>query len=272
MTGLGLVAVVLVTAGTWHMWRGGFNPPARFLVPIVPVLALGVAAALTRGHLRAGGAPRRAGGCGWAPWAWPSRGCSTATATAPHRSFAPSRGPRSGRGCLPGFVLEDAQRRRLATVWVLALGAAIVWRGRGSTRGLAVASLGLLAAAGAASRFSHGANRRTRCRSAWWVGRRSWSPACDRSRPRAAAGDRRRSRLGPGLRAASVSRRGPPWPNGCAWRRARYELEVRAEILDDGPPPPELVFEGGGHRRDAPSRALRRAISSGSRWEPRHAT
>ena len=28
--------VVLLTAGSWHMWRGGFNPPARFLVPIVP--------------------------------------------------------------------------------------------------------------------------------------------------------------------------------------------------------------------------------------------
>ena len=35
-----LVAAVAGTAGSWHMWRGGFNPPARFLVPLLPVLAL----------------------------------------------------------------------------------------------------------------------------------------------------------------------------------------------------------------------------------------
>ena len=31
---------VVLTAGSWHMWRGGFNPPGRFLVPIVPLLVL----------------------------------------------------------------------------------------------------------------------------------------------------------------------------------------------------------------------------------------
>ena len=31
------------------MWRGGFNPPSRFLVPVVPALALAVGAALPRG-------------------------------------------------------------------------------------------------------------------------------------------------------------------------------------------------------------------------------
>ena len=37
------VAAVVLTAGTWHMWRGGFNPPARFLVPIAPLLVVAVA-------------------------------------------------------------------------------------------------------------------------------------------------------------------------------------------------------------------------------------
>src|SRR6185295_11816049 len=48
---LALVALVLVlaalsVAGAWPMWRGGFNPPARFLVPVVPALALAVGARL----------------------------------------------------------------------------------------------------------------------------------------------------------------------------------------------------------------------------------
>ena len=34
---------VLLIAGSWPMWRGGFNPPGRFLVPIVPLLLVAVA-------------------------------------------------------------------------------------------------------------------------------------------------------------------------------------------------------------------------------------
>src|SRR6185436_6673912 len=40
-----LLLSVAVLAGSWHMWRGGWNPPARFLVPAVPVLAVGLALA-----------------------------------------------------------------------------------------------------------------------------------------------------------------------------------------------------------------------------------
>src|SRR6266446_378429 len=60
---LALVGAVFLTAGTWHMWRGGWNPPARFLVPLVPALALLVGAALQRG-LTAGGALL----VGWSVW------------------------------------------------------------------------------------------------------------------------------------------------------------------------------------------------------------
>jgi hypothetical protein len=43
------VAIVVATVGLWPMWRGGFNPPARFLLPVVPLLAVAVGAALKRG-------------------------------------------------------------------------------------------------------------------------------------------------------------------------------------------------------------------------------
>ncbi|MBK5256699.1 MAG: hypothetical protein JJE39_11760, partial [Vicinamibacteria bacterium] len=41
----GLVGVVgvITTASVWPMWRGGFNPPARFLLPLVSILTAGLA-------------------------------------------------------------------------------------------------------------------------------------------------------------------------------------------------------------------------------------
>ena len=44
-----LVLAVIAVAAPWPMWRGGFNPPARFLLPVLPALAIGVAAWLGRG-------------------------------------------------------------------------------------------------------------------------------------------------------------------------------------------------------------------------------
>lgn len=41
------VAVVLLTAVSWSMWWGGFTPPARFLVPVAPLLALAAGHALS---------------------------------------------------------------------------------------------------------------------------------------------------------------------------------------------------------------------------------
>ena len=59
---------VLAPVFTWRMWWGGQCPPARFLVPLVPLLsvALGTRAALpARGLLR---------------WRWPLVGIGTALA------------------------------------------------------------------------------------------------------------------------------------------------------------------------------------------------
>src|SRR5262249_1217808 len=49
VTAVVMVVAVTATAGAWPMWRGGFNPPARFLVPVVPVLALALGARLRAG-------------------------------------------------------------------------------------------------------------------------------------------------------------------------------------------------------------------------------
>jgi hypothetical protein len=151
------VAVIAV-AGAWPMWRGGFNPPARFLVPIVPALALAVAARL-RGGWSAGAALLVA----WGLW---TGGVGTWDRALVHRDrdgTAPllraASGAEEWTRLLPGYVLEESQRDRvrLSAVWAVALAAA-AWAGRKrgpvTPTGLAVGSLGLLAATGVASRLS----------------------------------------------------------------------------------------------------------------------
>jgi hypothetical protein len=56
---------------------------------------------------------------------------------------------------LPAYVLADPDRHRLALVWGVALAAAALARGRMRPATVALTSLGLLAAAGAASLLSH---------------------------------------------------------------------------------------------------------------------
>ncbi len=152
---LALVGAVFLTAGTWHMWRGGWNPPARFLVPLVPALALLVGAALQRG-LTAGGALL----VGWSVWvgltgaADPRLVHRDRDGTAP--LFRAASGAEEWTRLLPGYVLADPDRHRLALVWGLALLVAVPWRARSPTPGrIALTTLGLLAAAGAASSLSH---------------------------------------------------------------------------------------------------------------------
>lgn len=149
-----LALAVLGTAGSWHMWRGGFNPPARFLVPLLPVFALALARAF-RGGLGAAGALV----VGWGLWvgacgAWdPSLVHRDRDGTAPF--FRAWSGAEEWTRLLPGFVLDEsaADRFGLTAVWTLALGAAVLARRRGtpSAGGLALASSALVVAAGIAS-------------------------------------------------------------------------------------------------------------------------
>jgi hypothetical protein len=153
-----LTLAVIVVAGAWPMWRGGFNPPARFLVPIVPALALAVAA-----HLRRGWTAGAALLVAWGLW---TGGLGTWDRALVHRDrdgTAPllraASGAEEWTRLLPGYVLEESERdrARLTLVWTVALAAA-AWAGRRrgpiAPASLAWASLGLLAATGLASRLS----------------------------------------------------------------------------------------------------------------------
>jgi hypothetical protein len=148
-----VVAVALLTAGAWPMWRGGFNPPARFLVPALPALALGVAAVL-----RAGTSAPTALLAGWGLWiglagAWQPRLVHRdRDGTAP--LFRAYSGAEEWTRLLPGYVLDESARDRtaLAALWgAVLLAAAAAARGRGTPAGLAGSVAGLTAAAATAS-------------------------------------------------------------------------------------------------------------------------
>jgi hypothetical protein len=147
------VGATFLTAGTWHMWRGGFNPPARFLVPVVPLLALLVGSAL-RARATAASALLIAftvfAGCLGA--AEPRLVHRDRDGTAPF--WRAASGAEEWTRLLPGYVLADPDRHALALTWGLALGVAALVRGRLSASRLALASAGLLAAAGVASSVS----------------------------------------------------------------------------------------------------------------------
>ncbi len=166
VTAAGLVVAIMGMAALWPMWRGGFNPPGRFLVPLVPVLALGVAAAL-RGSPRVGAALL----IGWSLWtgAWgvldPPLVHRDRDGTAP--LFRAASGALEWTTLLPSFVVPPGEwaydrayddRQALTALWAVALALAVFGprRPRATAPRLALAVLGAVGAAGVAQTVSTG--------------------------------------------------------------------------------------------------------------------
>jgi hypothetical protein len=246
------VVAVLLTAGTWPMWRGGFNPPGRFLVPIAPLLGVAVALAWERRGLTAGASLL----LGWTLWtglagAWEPRLVHRdRDDTAP--LFRQLSGAHEWTGLLPGYVLADPDRHRLAAVWAVALLAAVPWRTRATSAGrTAIAGLGLIVAAQCAATIS---NARTDDRDAVrLVGRQALGVPGWRVGP--AVGEWQPAALGWGPLyeprrfpdGAEVGRRLPLRPG-------RYRLRVLGELLGGALPAVAV-------RPDRPGAPLRLADS-----------
>jgi len=252
---LALVAIVLLTAGSWPMWRGGFNPPARFLVPVLPALALCVAAALRRGA--GSGAVLLAG---WSLWTGLAGGWDPRLVHRDRDGTAPFFRERSGAEewtrLLPAYVLpeEEADRHRLACAWLVALGlAAAPWRRRAPTPvGSGLATAGLLAAAVVASKVS---DRKTEGRDAVRLVGRPALATPGWSATRLAAGEWRPSdlRWGPAYEPhrqpdGAVLGARLPLPPGS------YRLDVMGQDLAPDREPPALVVapEPRATERSAP--------------------
>ncbi len=137
----GLIAAlgVIATASVWPMWRGGFNPPARFLVPLVPVMTAGLALSLLRG-IR----PATALLAGWSLWCGLGGAFNIETVHRDRDGVAPffrtQSGAREWTATLPSFVLpEDRPTRVLAWPWAALLGLPLLlttWRPKRDVKAL----------------------------------------------------------------------------------------------------------------------------------------
>lgn len=153
---------VIATASVWPMWRGGFNPPARFLVPLVPVLAATLALSL-----KCGPRPATALLAGWGVWCGLGGAMNIETVHRDRDGVAPffrtESGAREWTSALPSFVLpEDRTARALVWPWAvllaLPLAGALSGRGRegriSQNRGTLAATAAFMMAAGIADRMS----------------------------------------------------------------------------------------------------------------------
>src|SRR5262245_23923385 len=118
--------------GTWRMWWGGQCPPGRFLVVLVPILALGVAARVAedgdvaRGLLR-WRAVLLAAGLGLALFmvARPGELMLLNRADRPTRVWAARSGDVPLERYLPSLVAPDAPEWKVAALWLAALAVVI---------------------------------------------------------------------------------------------------------------------------------------------------
>jgi hypothetical protein len=126
------------------MWRGGFNPPARFLVPIAPLLAVAVAIVWDRRGLTAGASLL----LGWTLWTGLAGAFDPRLVHRDRDGVAPLfrqlSGAREWTGLLPAYVLADPDRHRLGAIWAVTILAAALARPGGDGRTVAAAGLGLV--------------------------------------------------------------------------------------------------------------------------------
>jgi hypothetical protein len=119
---------VLMPALAWRMWWGGMCPPARFLVPLVPFLAVALACAVAEGRASLVRARWALASLGWA--------LALFTIGRPedrlllNRAGQPTRlweyvAPDIGRW-LPSLVSMERRDAALASAWGLALAALLV--------------------------------------------------------------------------------------------------------------------------------------------------
>lgn len=162
LAGLVAIAGVVATASVWPMWRGGFNPPARFLVPLASVLAAGLGMCLQRGIK-----PATALLAGWSLWCGLGGALNIETVHRDRDGVAPffrtQSGAREWTAALPSFVLsEDRPTRVLAWPWGVLLGIGLILHvgtpprtaRRNSNLDSLLASLALMATAMAADHLS----------------------------------------------------------------------------------------------------------------------
>jgi hypothetical protein len=280
----GLALATLLMAGSWPMWRGGWNPPARFLLPVVPALALALAASFQKGI---GSASVLL--VGWSVWAGLAAGLQPRLVHRDRDGTAPLfrvfSGAEEWTRLLPSYVLpeENPDRHRLALIWAGVLGLAAVASLRPGTRsrGAAASVLSLLAAGGGASVISaHRTGGRDAVRiigrpaigipgwdleraseARWGPDDLSWGPLYEPHRHPDGAAIGERLLLPPGryhldIEAGEVGAElAPPWlvvrPEGAVTRR-RMPMEqgsgarVGAFEIEPGEGPVTLLLDGGG--------------------------
>jgi len=240
------ICAVLLTAGTWPMWRGGFNPPGRFLVPIVPLLALAVAAALRKGV----SAPA-AVLIGWGVWVGVAGGVTPSLVHRDRDETGPLWRERSGAVCwsrlLPGYVLEDPGRNRLALLWGGVLLLAVIGKRHGaSSWGLASASVVAVVAASVAADLSHrtGEGREaTRLLGATALAVPGWSV----ERVEQAAWNTADLHWGPSFEPHRYPD-GAPLARRLRLPSGRYRLAIAGQRLSDGLPSLRVQDDGPGQR------------------------